>query len=134
MSNYATSWLNAPPLEPCKQAIKDAGLDVSQINEVILVGGSTRIPKIQEIVEKFFNRKPSKGVNPDEVVAVGAGIQGGILSGEVKDDIVLVDVTPLSLGLETLGGVMTKLTKVKCHHPHQAKRRYLPLRLIINHR
>ena len=89
--------------------MKDAGLNVSQIDEVILVGGSTRIPKIQEMVEKFFGKKPSKGVNPDEVVAVGAAIQGGILSGEVKDDIVLVDVTPLSLGLETLGGVMTKL-------------------------
>lgn len=96
-------------LEPCRQALKDAGLDASKIDEVILVGGSTRIPKIQEVVEKFFGRKPSKGVNPDEVVAVGAAIQGGILSGEVKDDIVLVDVTPLSLGLETMGGVMTKL-------------------------
>ncbi len=96
-------------LKPCEQAIKDAGLNVSQIDEVILVGGSTRIPKIQEIVEKFFGKKPSKGVNPDEVVAIGAGIQGGILSGDVKDNIVLVDVTPLSVGLETLGGVMTKL-------------------------
>ncbi len=96
-------------LEPCRQALKDAGLDASKIDEVILVGGSTRIPKIQEVVEKFFGKKPSKGVNPDEVVAVGAAIQGGILSGEVKDDIVLVDVTPLSLGLETMGGVMTKL-------------------------
>jgi molecular chaperone DnaK len=96
-------------LEPCRQAMKDAGLTASQIDDVILVGGSTRIPKIQEVVEKFFGRKPNKGVNPDEVVAVGAAIQGGIMSGEVKDDIVLVDVTPLSLGLETLGGVMTKL-------------------------
>ena len=96
-------------LEPCKQAIKDANIDISKIDDVILVGGSTRIPKIQEVVEKFFGKKPSKGVNPDEVVAVGAAIQGGILSGEVKDDIVLVDVTPLSVGLETLGGVMTKL-------------------------
>ncbi|MDB5281765.1 MAG: molecular chaperone DnaK, partial [Bacteroidota bacterium] len=96
-------------LAPCQQALKDAGLDISKIDDVILVGGSTRIPKIQEIVEKFFGKKPSKGVNPDEVVAVGAAIQGGILSGEVKDDIVLVDVTPLSVGLETLGGVMTKL-------------------------
>ena len=96
-------------LAPCKQALTDAGLDASKISEVILVGGSTRMPKIQEGVEKFFGRKPSKGVNPDEVVAVGAAIQGGILSGEVKDDIVLVDVTPLSVGLETLGGVMTKL-------------------------
>lgn len=96
-------------LEPCKQALKDAGLTASQVDDVILVGGSTRIPKIQEVVEKFFGKKPSKGVNPDEVVAVGAAIQGGILSGDVKDDIVLVDVTPLSLGLETMGGVMTKL-------------------------
>lgn len=96
-------------LEPCRNALKDAGLDASKIDDVILVGGSTRIPKIQEVVEKFFGKKPSKGVNPDEVVAIGAAIQGGILSGEVKDDIVLVDVTPLSLGLETMGGVMTKL-------------------------
>jgi len=96
-------------LEPCKQALKDAGMSIAQIDEVILVGGSTRIPKIQEIVEKFFGKKPSKGVNPDEVVAVGAGIQGGILSGDVKDNIVLVDVTPLSVGLETMGGVMTRL-------------------------
>lgn len=96
-------------LEPCRQALKDAGLTAAQIDDVILVGGSTRIPKIQEVVEKFFGKKPSKGVNPDEVVAVGAAIQGGILSGDVKDDIVLVDVTPLSLGLETMGGVMTRL-------------------------
>jgi molecular chaperone DnaK len=96
-------------LEPCRQALKDAGLTASQVDDVILVGGSTRIPKIQEAVEKFFGKKPSKGVNPDEVVAVGAAIQGGILSGDVKDDIVLVDVTPLSLGLETMGGVMTRL-------------------------
>ncbi|MFN8276175.1 MAG: molecular chaperone DnaK [Chitinophagales bacterium] len=96
-------------LAPCKQALQDAGYTTSQIDDVILVGGSTRIPKIQEAVEKFFGKKPNKGVNPDEVVAVGAAIQGGILSGEVKDDIVLVDVTPLSLGLETMGGVMTKI-------------------------
>lgn len=96
-------------LGPCRQALKDAGYSPSDINDVILVGGSTRIPKIQEVVEKFFGKKPSKGVNPDEVVAVGAAIQGGILSGEVKDNIVLVDVTPLSLGLETMGSVMTKL-------------------------
>ena len=96
-------------LKPVEQAMKDAGLTASQIDDVILVGGSTRIPKIQEVVEKYFGRKPNKGVNPDEVVAVGAAIQGGIMSGEVKDDIVLVDVTPLSLGLETLGGVMTHL-------------------------
>lgn len=104
-------------LEPCRQALKDAGLSASQIDDVILVGGSTRIPKIQEVVEKFFGKKPSKGVNPDEVVAVGAAIQGGILSGDVKDDIVLVDVTPLSLGLETLGGVMTKLIEANTTIP-----------------
>jgi len=96
-------------LKPCAQALKDAGYSISDIDDVILVGGSTRIPRIQEAVEKFFGRKPNKGVNPDEVVAVGAAIQGGILSGDVKDDIVLVDVTPLSLGIETMGGVMTKL-------------------------
>ncbi|XBT18689.1 MAG: molecular chaperone DnaK [Candidatus Shikimatogenerans sp. Tcar] len=93
---------------PCKKALKSANLTVNDIDEVILVGGSTRIPKIQEVVKKFFKKKPIKGVNPDEVVAIGAGIQGGILSGSVKD-ILLLDVTPLSLGIETLGGVFTKL-------------------------
>jgi molecular chaperone DnaK len=95
-------------LKPCEQALKDAGYSASNIDEVILVGGSTRIPKVQEIVEKFFGRKPNKGVNPDEVVAVGAAIQGGVLTGEVKD-VLLLDVTPLSLGIETMGGVMTPL-------------------------
>lgn len=96
-------------LKPMQEALKDAGYSTNDIDEVILVGGSTRIPKIQETVENFFGKKPSKGVNPDEVVAIGAAIQGGILSGDVDDDIVLVDVTPLSLGLETMGGVFTKL-------------------------
>ncbi|MFM7178187.1 MAG: molecular chaperone DnaK, partial [Bacteroidota bacterium] len=95
-------------LEPCKRALKDSGYSTSDIDEVILVGGSTRIPKIQEVVEAFFGKKPSKGVNPDEVVAVGAAIQGGVLTGDVEG-VLLLDVTPLSLGIETMGNVMTRL-------------------------
>ena len=103
-------------IEPCRQSLKDAGLSTSDIDEVILVGGSTRIPAVQAIVEKFFGKAPSKGVNPDEVVAVGAAIQVGVLTGEVKD-VLLLDVTPLSLGIETMGGVMTKLIEANTTIP-----------------
>lgn len=103
-------------IEPCKKALRDAKLEAKDIDEVILVGGSTRIPAIQDIVEKVFQRKPSKGVNPDEVVAVGAAIQGAVLTGEVKD-VLLLDVTPLSLGIETMGSVMTKLIEANTTIP-----------------
>jgi molecular chaperone DnaK len=110
-------------LKPCEAALKDAGLNAAQIDEVILVGGSTRIPKVQEIVEKFFGKKPNKSVNPDEAVAIGASVQGGVLTGEVKD-VLLLDVTPLNLGIETMGGVMTTMISANTTIPSKKSEIY----------
>ena len=107
-------------IEPCRTALKDAGLSASEVTDVILVGGQTRMPKVQQVVEEFFGKAPRQDVNPDEAVAMGAAIQGGVLSGDVKD-VLLLDVTPLSLGIETMGGVMTKIIEKKHNHSNKSQ-------------
>ena len=116
-------------IEPCQIAVKDAGLSMSEIDEVILVGGQTRMPKVQETVKELFGKEPRRDVNPDEAVAIGAAIQGAVLSGGVKD-ILLLDVTPLSLGIETMGGVMTKLIEKNTTIPTKASKYSLLLMII----
>jgi molecular chaperone DnaK len=105
-------------IPPCKTALKDAGISASDINEIVMVGGMTRMPKVINEVKNFFGKEPNKSVNPDEVVAMGAAIQAGVLQGDVKD-VLLLDVTPLSLGIETLGGVSTKLIEKKYNHTNK---------------